>query len=355
MESSTSEVKGSTLAKNFSISTTTSQKDTDIARRAGWVIVDYTVPESIRDRSYHVAQCDGVYGQHHYGIIKDLNSSCVICKVMTAHREKNCVQHVYVEGRKTFELVCDRGHHYLASAHKKGVGRCPMCIIEDECKSRGRVIYFDSECIYVNPDSRLRYYCQSCTSDHYITYAKWMNLFSNTGKKRKTQRSIIGWCQHNKHSIQDNAFVSILNALCIFEQLFDMRFDDCDDMIAANNKFLSGIYFTGYNRKLKLAFVHTLDPFYSRDNIPLINWCKLRDITLICIDVKPRDGYDMVLSKVCSGIIKLHVPTRFDSLINGDPPDGTNLEFYRITKLMACMLIEGQLALKPRVQCIKKA
>lgn len=321
-------------------------KDAEIARRAGWQIVNFPFPENT-STDYYVAKCDGVYGQSHFGIIKDLSAPCTICKMMVAVREKQCAQHIYIEGRRTFEFICVRGHHYLASSNKKALPRCPVCTIEDDCKKRGRTITFDGECTYVNQDSLMRYRCTACDREHYISGSKWALLFSEKGKKRTTYRSVIDWCQNGEHRIPDKNFCSVVDSMRICEQLFNQRFDDCDDMVAANNKFLNGIYFTGFNRKLGIGIVHVLDSFYIKDNVPLINWCVLRDIKLIIIDV--RDVYESALTTICKSVIRLNIPTRFDHLLVGECPSDVTPEFYRATKLCACMLIEGCVPLANRM------
>ena len=327
-----------------------SKKDIAIARRAGWRILNTTeigikIPSG---STYRVVQCDGISGQQHYGIIRDLSSACMICRMLRATQERDCVQHVYIEGRTTFEFVCSRGHHYLASSHKKVIGRCKMCTIEDECKQLGRAIRFDDQCTYVTADSLLRYCC-SCKSEHYITYNKWNSLFSITGKKRCTYKSVIDWCDNGKHGTSDSTFNSIVTCAGIFEQLFDVRFDDCDDMNAANNKVLSGIYFTGYNRKLGLAFLHTSDPFYRKENPQLVEWCKTHNIVLITIEAGAKAGYDTMLSMICSAIVDAEIETRFDDCINNEPPPDFDRKFYRKKELIACMLAEGRTARKLRM------
>jgi hypothetical protein len=149
---------------------------------------------------------------------------------------------------------------------------------------------------------------------------------------------VIDWCQNGKHYIPDAAFNSIVSAVNIFEQIFGEKFDDCDDMIAADNKLLSGIYFTGYNRKLKIGFTHSLDAFYSKDNAPLRGWCTLQGIKLITINVKPRAGYETMLADICTSVVTAGLPTQFDHMLSGDPPDGVSAEYYRATRLTACML-----------------
>lgn len=321
-----------------------------IAKRAGWRILEpgeggLPIPSN---PLYRIAQCDGMYGQNHYGIIRDLSASCAICRTLHMTGERECVQHVYVEGRTTFEFVCVRGHHYLASSHKKTSGRCKMCIMEDDCKKLGRMIKFDGECTYITADSLLRYYCTYCKSEHYITYNKWNSLFSVTNKKRTSYKSVIDWCQNGKHNTPDSAFNSIVMCMNIFEQLFDARFDDSDDMIAANNKILSGIYFTGYNRKLKIAFQHVLDPHYRKDNVPLVDWCSTRGITLITVAATTKSDYGIMFSDICAAVVDADLKTQFEKCIKESPPD-IDRTFHRKKELIACILAEGRIPRKLRM------
>jgi hypothetical protein len=328
---------------------TQSSKSHIIAKRAGWRLLEPGeggLPKP-SNSLYRIAQCDGMYGQHHYGIIRDLTASCAICRTLHMTQERECVQHVYVEGRTTFEFICVRGHHYLASSHKKSSGRCKMCVIEDECKQLGRTIKFDGKCTYITADSLLRYYCVSCASEHYITYNKWNSLFSVT-KVRTTYKSVIDWCMNGKHNTPDSAFNSIIMCMSIFEQLFDARFDDSDDMIAANNKILSGIYFTGYNRKLRIAFQHVLDPHYRKDNKPLVDWCESRGIMLITIATTSKSDYGIMLSDICAAVVDADLKTRFGNYIKESPPD-IDRTFHRKKELIACILAEGRIPLRLRM------
>lgn len=363
-----------------------------LARVKGWSVIEYPVSNSQATKGYHVAQCSGTYDQKHYGIIKDLTQPCTICKVMAAQRQK-CAQHVYVEGRKTFEFVCPREHHYLASSYKKGPDYCPMCEMEDETYKLGRTITFDSGCTYVGPETHLRYYCQSCEADHYITFAIWKKLFGTDGKRRKQFKSVIDWCQRGKHAIPEGPFNEITLVRSIFEQIFDARFDDCDDMIAANNKVLSGIYFSGFNRELKIAFLHTRDPCFHEENRPLVDWCVRWGIRLIVVKASQLTrtaqvlNYNDPLTQICTGIATLNIATRFDAVIppqvmstgssknsghteRGDSvirientcnaaPIENNLtvvdsKTWRSKQLLSCVLVEGRKEIKCRVICRKK-
>lgn len=321
-------------------------RDIKMATRAGWRIVDEHVPISTSDM--HVVQCYGDYGQQHFGIVKDLSTPCLICKLLNVTGERQCVQHIYLEGRCTFEFICVRGHHYLASSYKKNLSRCPMCTIEDSSKELGRRIIFDSVCVYVNQDSLLRYWCAWCNAEHYITYGRWMQLFKSRGKKRTTFKSVIDWCQTERHRIPDRKYNLIISTMRIFDQLFDVRFDDCDDMNAADGRFLSGIYFTGFNRAIRVAFVHVLDSCYRENNTPLLDWCKLANIHLIIVNTHIHNGYEAVLMHICEQIATLQIPTRFDRLIDG-PPEGVPSELHRATRIVALMMAEGKRTMKHRM------
>lgn len=319
-------------------SATVTDAEIEKARRAGWKIVDYPGKSGLTRR---VAVCDGAYGQVHYGILTDLSRPCTICKLMVAMREKNCVQNVYVEGRKTFEFVCARGHHYLVSSNKKVITKCPMCSIEDECKQRGRTIIFDSVCTYVCADSALRYHCTHCARDNYISQSKWNSLLA----KDSPYKSIIDWCQNGGHFIRESKFCAIVDCINIFEQIFEVRFDDCDDMAAASKRVLSGIYFTGYNRKLKLAFIHTRDWCYDPNDIERKKWCLQFGIRCITVSGK---SYESALALICKEISAAAIPTRFDSTIP-PTPSGVDTAFYRAKHLLACMLLEGAKDFIPRL------
>lgn len=262
---------------------------------------------------------------------------CDICKILEKRKDLKCLQKIYRQGRKTFEFACKKDHRVLISAYGKQVEGCPACLIEAHYLTDGQRIRIDNVCIYATPMTKLRTYCTHCHTEFYINYGQHRVDFGVTGSKPPLRKARPRHCLCSyEHWPQEGNNKSIADTLRIIEFIFDRRFDDDDSMNAADEGILKGIYFTGYNRELKIAFVHSLDRAYDKDSLVESAWCESQGIKLLNISVSSTVGNDGLITRVCSEIVRKQVPHRFSEYIKDD----TESELYKSKELCMIVMIE---------------
>ncbi len=199
---------------------------------------------------------------------RQLTEKCTICKMM-ANTLDQCTQLEFIHGRSTFEFECVRGHKYYCEyTSQKPTPKCRSCELEDvTAKIQMKII----RGVYHNTQSRLCYQCK-CGQIGYTNGAVINKVILTIG--------VAAWCatKHKKSIRRD-----VLRTVVGFSYLFGCPFDDNDLMYALDVGLQTGVYFTGYNRRLKLAFICGGDPKASSDLSSEYNWCGRKGITLVQI------------------------------------------------------------------------
>lgn len=309
------------------------------AVKSGWKITN--IPTKSIERSIwdapELQKVVVVCSAGHYCVMSTTSMPpCDICKILEKRKDLKCLQKVYRQGRKTFEFACKKDHRLLLSSYKKNVEGCPACLIESHYLSDKQIIKIDNVCIYETPMTKLRAHCTQCSTEFYVNYGQHRIDFGVTGSKPPLRKARPQHCLCSyEHWPQDGINKSIADTLQIIEFIFDQRFDDNDSMAAADEGILKGIYFTGYNRKLKIAFIHSLDHAYDKDSIVESAWCESNGIRLLNISARHDTGNDGLITRICSEIVYKQVPHRFSTYLNDDASD-----LYKSKELSMIVMIE---------------
>ena len=282
-----------------------SAEDIKTAIEAGWKMLNIHGTDSSR-----VLLCNS----GHYCVTNNLGAKCLICAAEIFGLSP--IQSVYSDRQKQLEFICKKKHTVTVEVDKISDG-CPVCTMEEVFQSGGRTIKFGGT--YNSEYTRMRFHCTFCNTESYITHNKWKTLFG-PNKKKKGVSTVIWWCKQG-HKTNDKKILSIDTASDVVEQIFDCTFNDND----------YGLNFTGFNKDLRIAFIHSLDPANAR-----VRQYDMSDIKIIMINTT-ESAYESLLAIVCKEIVRNKIPTRFDSDIMHNCS-----ERYHVTQLIAQMLYEGR-------------
>ncbi len=233
---------------------------------------------------------------------------CTICTILKQLRKYDpgiyCLVNKYIAGDKRFKFMCSAGHIFVAGTSNANNG-CRSCNALKCAKNNaehGKLI-LDTKCVNVHEDSMLRLHCErliherNCSNPECVALRKRGKLanrdyavgctrfvtcgqdFYATPRQLKYVPSVLD-CFANH--IQPTSS-GIIAALRVFEMLFDDRFDD--------DTFEQQVEFTGYNRRLQVAFVHLADKHAAASYVLAIQICKENNIVLVTI---PKDCTKMV-------------------------------------------------------------
>ncbi len=235
---------------------------------------------------------------------------CTICAILKQLRKIDpgidCLTHRYTAGDKRFKFMCSVGHVFVAevSNARNGCRSCHALKCAKNNAEHGQLI-LDTKCVNVHEDSMLRLHCnriihsRNCTNPECIILRKRGKSASRdyavnctnfiacdqdfyaTPRQLKYVPSVLD-CSANHIQPARNGIIA---AYRVFEMLFDDRFDD--------DTFEEQIEFTGYNRRLQIAFIHMSDK-HAATYIPAVTMCEETGVCLVTIAKKYTGMSDVI-------------------------------------------------------------
>lgn len=225
------------------------------------------------------------------------NIMCEICNILESYQQVDSSieydsAHQLPNNKGLFNFTCGKGHKFISDG-KLAKDGCSGCKIQalaiEKHKAGSEGIILDTQSVYVTEHTKLRWHCNKlrhnpkCASSeckpfmiknsHHPDCRDFVPCDQDFYATAKMMKSIsIYYCNHDHKWVKNH---QIIRSLRVFETYFDDRFDDCSVHL--------DVKFTGYNARLKIAFINTCE--YITSNIDKASKvCAANSIKLIVID-----------------------------------------------------------------------
>jgi hypothetical protein len=229
------------------------------------------------------------------------NISCDICNILDQyHANGHSIEYdepnQLPNDKGLYNFRCSQMHKFIRNSdidNKSAKEGCPCCKIQsiaiEKHKAGPTGIVLDINSVYVTEHTKLRWHCNKLRhnpkcmnieckpfmvkNSHHQECVDFVPCNQDFYATAKMMKSVsIYYCNHDHKWVKNH---QIIRSLRVFETYFDDRFDDCS--VHLNVKF------TGYNARLKIAFINTCE--YITSNVDkATKICSQKDIKLIIID-----------------------------------------------------------------------
>lgn len=265
-------------------------------------------------------------------LVENMHSWCRICDILQKLHLTCpgiiCAEETYENEQESFEFKCPRNHRFISSISTAPRG-CTICVMLTIMASKySSMPGVDTRTVVKHQHTKIRFHCNKMRHNPCCENPKCMALrnkdtlkFGNSPECKNfvccdqdfyaTPYQVANMpevmsCDNNHRWLKKMEVVTLSR---MFEIQFDKRFDDCAGA--------DGIEFTGYNKKLGIAFTHMAEFYKDFNKGPAHcvdiarSWCNKNNVKFIVIarenNKTPKVAVEMNIQLAALGLLDTSV------------------------------------------------